>query len=749
MRRLVLLFISFWSMCSLLAQKPFPYNRMDTIEINRFGVSLKNAWGGGLNTPVLNEMDLNWDGTKDLVVYDSYSGNVKTFLNDGINGTASYTHAPQFESEFPRSLNLEQFMLLRDINCDGKEDLFTYRLGGIAVYENTGSASTGHQWNLLFDYLPAIVFGQPSGVYISPIDIPSIEDMDGDGDLDILSTEVGGVIFYMYENTSTSCDTMIFERQNGCWGSFYESSFGDSLIFNASCKGGGGGNASRHAGSTMLTVDLNGDGAVELLVGDIESSSLVAVFNSGTQNNAQMTGADYDFPSSTISVDVQEFNAPYYIDVDNDNVKDLIVAPTNYLADDVDNVWLYKNNGTTNNANLSFVRKNFLGNNMVDLGKYSYPEFVDVNSDGLLDVLIGGLGYFQDYDPQFYTPEFNSGLAYFENTGDSIEPVFNFVTDDYQGLQSTEIEGCFSTFGDLDGDGDEDMIAGTANGFLYYYENVANSGSPMSLSLVDTAFMNINNGPFATPRLIDLNGDTLLDLVIGEYNGNLNYHQNTGTSSIAQFSDTPTVDTLGGIHFYNPFLEGFISVDFGNADSTGELFAFVGTQDGTVYIYDSISQNLNAGNHFRLVDSLMTYNAHTAVAAGNINFSDSLELILGEAGGGISLWGRTAMYIPPVDTDSIGDTTLVRELLPPLQELIIFPNPTQSEVTLQITGNFNGKAELYLQDLSGRVYETHAIPVSTGQRAESIDVSHLSSGTYLLVLKARNKQIVKRLVIHK
>ena len=749
MKRLILLFISVWASGILVAQKPFPYHRMDTIEINRFGVSLKNAWGGGLNTPVLNEIDLDWDGTKDLVVFDSYSGNIKTFLNDGISGTASYTHAPRYEAEFPRSLNLEQFMLLRDYNCDGKEDLFTYRLGGIAVYENIGSAATGHQWSLLFDYLPAIVFNQPSGVYISPIDIPSIEDMDGDGDLDILSTEVGGVIFYMYENTSTTCDTMIFERQNGCWGSFYESAFGDSLIFNAACKGGGGGNASRHAGSTMLTVDLNGDGAVELLVGDIESSALVAVYNSGTATNAQMTGADYSFPSTTISVDVQEFNAPYYIDVDNDNVKDLIVAPTNYLADDTDNVWLYKNNGSTNNANFSFVRKNFLSNTMVDLGKYSYPEFVDVNGDDLLDLLVGGLGYFQDYDPQFYTPQFNSGLAYFENTGDSVEPVFNFVTDDYQSLQASEIEGCFSTFGDLDGDGDEDMIAGTANGSLYYYENTAGAGNPMALNLIDTAYMNINNGPYATPRLVDLNDDTLLDLVVGEYNGHLNYHQNAGTAIAPQFSSTPTVDTLGGIHFYNPFLEGFISVDFGKADSTGELFAFVGTQDGTVFIYDSISQNLNSGDHFRLVDSIVTNNAHSAVAVDNINFSDSLELILGEAGGGISLWGRTSMYTPPNDTDSIGDSTFVRELLPPFQELIVYPNPAQENVSIQLTGNYTGEAKLSLQDLTGRVYETYVLSVTLGEKVETFDVSHLSSGTYLLVLEGKNEQLVKRLVIHK
>ena len=62
------------------------------------------------------------------------------------------------------------------------------------------------------------------------------------------------------------------------------------------------------------------------------------------------------------------------------------------------------------------------------------------------------------------------------------------------------------------------MILGDNNGQLYYFEN---DGSTLSNwpNFLDYELLNIDVGSFATPQLVDLNRDGLLDLIIGERMG--------------------------------------------------------------------------------------------------------------------------------------------------------------------------------------------------------------------------------------
>lgn len=68
------------------------------------------------------------------------------------------------------------------------------------------------------------------------------------------------------------------------------------------------------------------------------------------------------------------------------------------------------------------------------------------------------------------------------------------------------------TIGDIDGDGLLDLIIGNDNGELYRYEQI--SPNSYEFELITAKFSDINVIMYSAPQFVDLNGDTLLDLTI-------------------------------------------------------------------------------------------------------------------------------------------------------------------------------------------------------------------------------------------
>lgn len=746
----ILIILSF----QLSAQR---FDRADSIPVSENGSPLRNPWAGGINFPCINSVDVNGDGIKDLFIFDKHNFRNTVYLNNGsTNYRNAWTYAPSYNDKFPV---IRQWVIMFDYNCDGKEDLFTLSstsFAAMAVYRNDYTPGTGLQWTLITDYLDESYFNLRQNIFVNGVSLPAFSDIDNDGDMDILgynSLPDGRIAFhknYSMEDYGR-CDSLDFKYETACYGNFQLLIGGSNQVgcFHCPCRQGRPMESDQvndalpsyespsydqslaapldDTISGIFIFDNDGDGDKDLIIGDIASFNSLLVTDSGTVSSAEMGSQDVAFPSYDVPADFDGFHYHSYFDVDNDGLKDLVVCPN--FNENIHGMWFYKNNGTNDAPVFEYIQKSFLQETMIEVGENAAPALFDYDADGLLDLMVG-------YDEFVNGPNTHKvSMRYYKNVGTNISPAFDLIDSDVSTISQFNFTSpLVPTFGDLDGDGDKDLILGLGDGRLAYFTNTGGAGNPSNFNYV-SLYMGIDVGRIATPQIYDLNNDGLNDLIVGEQSGFVNYFKNTGTANFAIFDTSQAVDTLGCIVIQAAGnTDGFI-VPFAY-DSLGSQRLLVANEDGLIYKYDGIDGNLGGCFHnYGFVSDTAESNRNKfniTVSGGDLNGDGLIDLVIGQSTGGVQVRYQHNGLIS------------VPELEAAKPSMEVYPSPANTNLHLKFY-NLSGS-----QNSIVRLYNSTAILVEekfvSGNESE-IQTASFANGIYFLQLISGNHSTGRKVIV--
>lgn len=691
---------------------------------------------GGLNAPQISGVDLNHDGMTDLFINDRIGGVPLSFVFDP-SADSKYRFEPGLTRYFPKTTN---WALMLDFNKDNIPDLFTYSVAsgidGVTAYRGKWVSdtlhfdlvhSTGGPSNLIIPF--SLANGTKTNLYVTPIDIPAFEDMDHDGDLDILSFDSGGGFINYYRNNSIEkgfkSDSLLFTISDQCWGKVFEG-LSSTIAMSADpdqCSLGllGGGMTSRHVGSTLLALDLDGDNDEDMLVGDVSYGKITGLFNNGNNQKAWVTSQDTAYPKYNVPVNYPEFPASYKADIGADGKLDLIFSPNSTGITEDRSVFQVYNPESAGFNQMQKSNSPFLVNEMLDLGSGTHPTFMDIDNDGDQDMIVGNFNYFTNIT------ERNGRLYLFLNIGNTSQPSFELTDSDYLGFSvySKENWGFAPSAGDLDGDGDVDLMVGSEDGTLYYAENIAGQGNEPIFASVVTKYKGIDVGQASTPFIFDVDEDGLNDLVIGERNGNVNYLPNIGTTNLPDFA--ADVDKSPNFNFFGKIdtrESGFAS---GNSSPImlkikGKLHLISGALNGNIHFYKDIENNF-AGKFTLITKNLGNIKEGERVKPVLVKLyqGENYEMVVGNMRGGLGIFD-TNLPSKTTGTDNLLETSIFK----------IYPNPAGNYIKIQDEENSYHALDLNIYDQIGRLIKSQNIVVNS----EMIQIDDLASGMYFIELKS-------------
>ncbi len=631
------------------------------IEVIADGAPLAIPFYGGVNIPKPRLLDYDGDGLLDLFIVDQ-DGRLAYLRNVGSPTQPTWDPVSWRFAD----LDVGTWAILADIDADGDFDLFCdSRSSGAAFYRNESIGQT-------LDFrLEDTAFG---GFNTEFNNTPAFVDLDGDNDLDFFYGNTGGFLEF-YRNDGDSA-TPSFSFITG----FYDSVY----AFPGGLGGPAPGLATgvEHGFSNISFADIDADRDLDLFWGDLFNFSLYFFPNLGdtTESALQLQSESY-MPSPT-----QGFNHATFGDLDGDNDLDLLIGVA--VAADINALRRYINIGDSTFAEFEEIDLNLL--DQIDLGSSAVPTAGDIDGDGDHDILIGAM---------------NGQLTFMENTGSPVTPQFVLGDGTWQGISPGS--NAAPVWIDLDHDNDLDLIVGYVSGRIAWYRNDGTPRNPV-MTEVTTSLADIKVDQLALPQLADLNGDGLVDLLVGEFdfNGlaNLRLYANTGDSANPVFSEiTRSLLPIDTRRQTVPSLTDW--------DNDGRIDLILGTDQPGLMLYRNVADSGNWPDSTTLLpqpDTIAAFDDGRQLTVLMLDIDDDgdRDLLVGEQEGGLNFHRALGTCcvgtVGNVDADSTGTVDLA-DLTRLIDHLFISFVPLACAPEANVTIIEPGRDRVGLDDLSGLI----------------------------------------------
>ncbi|MBT3227962.1 MAG: T9SS type A sorting domain-containing protein [Candidatus Marinimicrobia bacterium] len=570
-------------------------------------------------------------------------------------GSQTSPHFQVGESLFASVQELDcEIGVCADLDADGDLDFISGGYTGLQLYDNTGTSNAA-----VFEKVDGFFDGMSLGA--NPV--PHFADMDNDGDMDmVIGLSESGAIHY-YQNYGTTEDAIFMDGTQEVW-------FDVGLY------------------AYPWFSDLDVDGDFDLLVGR-DGYGFYYYQNTGSPSawNWILTSTQFSGLGGATY-----WNSPCLVDLTGDGKQDLVhgtaSGPLKY----------YRNTGSLTSASWSEVTSLFGG--VIDVGGASNPEFIDFDDDGDLDLLSGSQG---------------GDIKYYENTGNASGPAWTANHAQFSSIDHSIYSAVAA--GDLDTDGDYDLVVGDLSGNLYYHRNTGTG-----FVLESAEFSGINVGGWSSPRLYDIDQDSDLDLCIGREDGQISYYENTGTSLDALW--TENTDFFSGLDVGSNAV-----LSLGDINLDGNLDMLVGKGFRAVKYF---SYENNSWTEYPDSLSAFTFGQNATPALADLNGDGDLDLTVGNYDG-------TFNYFENLNIVSVGNEG-VQPNSPTLYAA--YPNPFNPAVTIRYELNETRNTTITIYDLKGcrittlldqsQAFGTHEVEW-TGLNGQG---RRVESGVYLVVLEA-------------
>lgn len=755
----------------LLAQDAGAQYQGQVYERNDSAVVIANMhqksmpWCGGVNNPQFATGDLNNDGKADLVIFERFSYQVKTFINTGTTGNPVYVYAPKYALNFPR---INEYLKLEDYNRDGIPDLLHKGDGGYlpGVYAYRGYYNADNE--LCFNLYKALSYDNdlsavpPVQVNVNNADIPAMVDIDGDGDLDIVSYSSLGNNLFFYKNYQAEMalptDSIVIKLRDKCWGKVSQNTVHRPHILQFSCEADNSTlllkpGADRHGNNAVCLLDADGDGDYDYLDGNASFPDLQYLMNGKAQNGGldSMVYQDTLWQKNGVQAHMPNYPVAYWLDIDQDGNKDILVAPhSEASSENYKCILYYRNTGTMTNPVFTYQSDSFLIQDMIDAGTGAYPMLYDYDKDGKPDLFVGSDGYFQA------NGTLRSRLLYYKNNSSPGHISFTLQDNDFNYMNNLNLMGAAPAVGDLDNDGKDDMVLGQSNGTLTFFTNTASNASlppqwPVHTALRDHNNALINAGNNAAPFIYDLNRDGKKDLVIGNEYGTLIYYENVGNVP-GQLMLQLKNSQLGNITVDAGHLQANAVPYIGKMDNTGIDYLVCGSNSGVLYRYDGF-QSGNTAISYPMIDSAYSFidtayaryygysaNAYqrSAPAIADIDGDGNYDMIIGNLLGGLTIY-RQALNVPVNTSPLFGNSN---------KDVRLYPNPARDILYCSWDKSFlQSGIQITIYDMAGQkmLQANIAAPAS----GTDLAVHELATGVYFCEFRSGSNRAVIPLSIYR